>query len=93
MSRSRFGSRLRWGRLYGSQSRGEAHEDSDVDVLAVVADLSWREKVEAIDLAFDVSLEHRMHLSRVVMSERDFDKLVALESAFAESVLPEGIAA
>jgi predicted nucleotidyltransferase len=91
--RARFGARVAWVRLYGSQARGEATEVSDVDVMAVVRDLTWREKNEAIDLGFDVSLERSMHLSPVVMAEADFERLLALESPFAQGVLQEGIAA
>ncbi|MDP9152571.1 MAG: nucleotidyltransferase domain-containing protein [Myxococcota bacterium] len=91
--RSRFGERLSWVRLYGSQARGEATEHSDLDVLAVVRGLTWREKVEAMDLAYDVSLSGGLHVSPVVMAEADFDRLVALESSFARNVLREGIAA
>jgi predicted nucleotidyltransferase len=89
--REKFGSRVRWVRLYGSQARGDTSEQSDVDVLAVVSDLSWHEKGEAIDLGFDVSLVFGLHISPVVMAEADFDRLVALESSFAGNVLREGI--
>jgi uncharacterized protein len=34
--RSRFGGRLRQITLFGSQARGDAHADSDVDLLVVV---------------------------------------------------------
>jgi len=91
--RSRFGNRVLWVRLYGSQARGDASERSDVDVLAVVRDLGWQEKVDAIDLACDVSLARGLHVSPVVMAEADFERLVAIESSFAHNVLREGVAA
>jgi predicted nucleotidyltransferase len=91
--RARFGTRLLWVRLYGSQARGDANEASDVDVLAVVRELTWHEKVEGMDLGFDVSVSRGLHLSPVVMAESDFDRLVTLESAFAQNVLAEGVAA
>ncbi|GAC1537414.1 MAG: nucleotidyltransferase domain-containing protein [Polyangiales bacterium] len=91
--RERFGDRTVWVRLYGSQARGEAHEDSDIDVIAAVRGLTWREKIDGIDLATDVGLARGLHLSAVIMSEEDFARLVALESSFAEAVLREGIAA
>lgn len=89
--RARFGGRLREVFLFGSYARGDAHEDSDVDILALVDDLAWKEKVEAIDLAAAVSLRSGAHLSAVVMSSEDFQRLIALESAFAHAVLDEGI--
>jgi predicted nucleotidyltransferase len=50
--RSRFGDRVREIVLFGSRARGEAYEDSDHDVLAVIDDLDDAELVEAIDLAY-----------------------------------------
>ncbi len=91
--RARFGARVQWVRLYGSHARGDATEQSDVDVLAVVRELSWHEKGEAIDLAFEVSMACGLHVSPVVMAETDFERLVSLESSFANNVLREGIAA
>jgi predicted nucleotidyltransferase len=91
--RALFGARVGWVRLYGSQARGDAHEESDVDVLAVVRDLSWKEKIAAIELGCDVSLARTLHISPVVMATADFDRLVELESSFARNVLAEGVAA
>jgi predicted nucleotidyltransferase len=91
--RERFGDRVTWVRLYGSRARGDAHEDSDADVFAVVRDLTWREKNDAIDLGYDVSLARGVHVSPVVMSEADFTRLIELEAPFAKNVLQEGLAA
>jgi predicted nucleotidyltransferase len=48
----RFGSRTRELKLFGSRVRGDAHEDSDVDLLVVVDDLSESERGEVFDLAW-----------------------------------------
>lgn len=48
----RFGSRLREVVLFGSHARGEAHEESDVDVLVVVDDLTEPERTEVIDMSY-----------------------------------------
>lgn len=48
----RFGSRLREVVLFGSYARGEAHEESDVDVLVVIDDLSEPERTEVIDMSY-----------------------------------------
>lgn len=52
---ARFGPRLREIVLFGSHARGEAHEDSDVDVLVVIDDLSEPERRAVFDLAYDVA--------------------------------------
>lgn len=49
--RARFGERLHDVVLFGSHCRGEAHEDSDVDVMVAVQGLTEEERIVVIDLA------------------------------------------
>lgn len=50
--RERFGDRVREIVLFGSHARGEATEDSDVDVLVAIDDLSHEERLEVLDVAY-----------------------------------------
>jgi len=52
--RTRFGERVREVRLFGSHARGDAHEESDVDVLIVVENLSERERRDVFDMAYAI---------------------------------------
>jgi len=56
---ARFGARLRELTLFGSYARGEAHEDSDVDVLVVIDGLTEDERREVMDLAYDADSADR----------------------------------
>ncbi len=55
--RARFGDRLREAVLFGSQARGDAHEESDVDVLVVVDGLGERERRRVYEMAYDAGVE------------------------------------
>jgi predicted nucleotidyltransferase len=55
----RFGARLREITLFGSHARGEAHEESDVDVLVVIEGLTEDERREVMDLAYDADAADR----------------------------------
>jgi predicted nucleotidyltransferase len=55
----RFGARLREVTLFGSYARGEAHEESDVDVLVVVQGLTEDERREVMELAYDADAADR----------------------------------
>jgi len=48
----RFGDRLRELVLFGSQARGEAAEESDVDLLVVVEGLTEAERRDVLDLGW-----------------------------------------
>jgi hypothetical protein len=52
---ARFGARLREVLLFGSWARGDAHEESDVDVLVVVDGLDESERREVMDAAYDAA--------------------------------------
>jgi predicted nucleotidyltransferase len=54
----RFGERLREMRLFGSWARGEAHDESDVDVFVAIDDLTPDERHEVLGIAYDADAEN-----------------------------------
>jgi predicted nucleotidyltransferase len=68
--RERFGDQLLSVRLFGSFARGTANEDSDVDVFVLLANASYRERRDVLDLASDLFLETELLLSPTIF-DRD----------------------
>lgn len=86
-----FGSRLRELRLFGSYARGEADEDSDVDVLVLVDGLADHEiGVVAAEAAY-VLIETRVPLSPLPMSTAELERLRRGERLLARDLDTEGI--
>jgi predicted nucleotidyltransferase len=89
--RERFGERVVDVRLFGSYARGEADEDSDIDLLVLIAELTNSDKIEAIELCSEVSLQTGLNLSPLVMSPPELDRLRMLEARLALDIDREGI--
>jgi predicted nucleotidyltransferase len=91
---ARFGPRLREVVLFGSHARGTATEDSDVDVLVVVDDLTERERVEIFDLAYDVDTRSPewLGLSPLPYSTAQAEDLRSRERLLFADIAREGIA-
>ena len=69
-----YGDRLVKLMLYGSQARGDAEPDSDIDVLVVLKDAvnAGREIERTGDIVSDVSLLNRVVVSCVFVSDERF---------------------
>jgi predicted nucleotidyltransferase len=81
-----FGERIHEIILYGSTARGEATEQSDVDVLVVFNDTE-RPK-ELYGLAFDIGLEHGVVITPHVQTKDHFES--RQDHPFLKNVLSEG---
>lgn len=58
---SQFGDNIKDVILFGSQSSGKSSEDSDYDILILVAnDYDWRYQNLVFDKAFDVGLKYQV---------------------------------
>ncbi len=70
----RYGERLVKFVLFGSHARGEATEDSDIDVLAVVENLTDgpRERFAVSAIAADVSCDYDTLINLVLKSAQDY---------------------
>jgi uncharacterized protein len=65
--RDLFGADVIDVRLFGSQARGEGHEDSDVDLFVVLREAGWAERRTVLDLAGDLWLETEQRISPTIL--------------------------
>lgn len=82
-------------RVFGSHARGDADEDSDIDVAVIVRELTESERTEAIDLALAAWKVARCTgpLSPLVWSDVELADRVHSERRIAHDILDEGVAA
>jgi predicted nucleotidyltransferase len=76
--------------LYGSQARGQARSDSDIDVLVVVRDESdYGDLIRRTSAAVSaLSLQHDVVISRVFVSRERFERE---QTPFLLNVRREGV--
>ncbi len=72
--------------LYGSYARGEAEEESDIDVL-IIGDVSLD---ELVDISFPILLKYGEYISHQVMSIEHFEFLEREGYGFIKNVKREG---
>jgi len=72
----RLGDRLAGVYLYGSQARGEARPDSDIDVLIVLrTEFDYFKTLDQIsDLAWQISLDNDVVIAQVLVTEAEFNQ-------------------
>lgn len=87
----RFGARLERVALFGSRARGDAREDSDVDVLVLIRGSDSAEEREAAMIAGDVAVEDGVWLSPAIYSAERYAYLQSIASPFSRSVDAEHI--
>ena len=75
--------------LYGSRARGDAREDSDIDILVVKNDYNYSEMLRlSSELVASLSLENDVVISRAFAKKADYEKL---QVPFLMNVRREGI--
>jgi predicted nucleotidyltransferase len=92
---ARYGKRLREVVLFGSWARGEADEESDVDVLVVIDDLTDEERRAIVDMAYVVDSDNPelLVLSPLCYSTSQANELRARERRLLRDIDREGISA
>jgi predicted nucleotidyltransferase len=79
-------------RVFGSRARGDATEESDLDVFIQVADLDRAKREQIYDLAWEVGFELDRVISTFVVTEAEVNNGAVGASPLLFKVLSEGIA-
>lgn len=85
-----YGKRMDRIILYGSRARGEAREDSDIDVLVVLKeDFNYSDMLrQSIRLVASLSLENDVVISRAFVSKEEYENR---QTPFLMNVRREGV--
>lgn len=89
--RARFGARLQRLALFGSRARGEGHEESDLDVLVVVDDLTSSEAKEVAHVCGDLLTRHDVIVSAFTAATAHFEHMRARERRIVREIERDGI--
>lgn len=77
--------------LFGSWARGEANEDSDVDVLVLLREATFSERSRAIELLATAAFVHRLVLAPLVLTCAEWDELERRERLLPREITRDGI--
>lgn len=77
--------------VYGSKARGDAHEDSDIDVLLVLKNDAAEFKRPLRHIGYDLAATSYAVPSIMAYTQAEWDRLKALHSAYREAVEREGV--
>ena len=78
--------------VYGSVARGEAKEDSDIDVLIVGRNGEIRRRVSEISYDIDYENSFETFITPVYYTREEFEQRIRVGSPFIYEVLKDGVA-
>jgi predicted nucleotidyltransferase len=77
--------------LYGSQARGEADAESDIDLLIVVRHDTPTLRQALVDLAWQVQFEYDIVISDIIRSVEQLGRMQARRFPYYQSIEREGV--
>jgi len=78
--------------LYGSAARGEADEESDLDLMIVVSEpISRFKRHEITDIVFDVNLEFGTNFSTLVVDQDSWETGMLSVLPLRDEIIRDGI--
>ena len=88
---SAYGEQVQRAMLFGSKARGDATSDSDIDVLLIVADETWKLRDEICNISAAVSLKYDVLLDARVIGEARWGYMSQIRAGLYQNISREAI--
>ena len=79
-------------KLFGSKARGDAREDSDIDILVITNSGNWRLRDVVYRIVNNILLDDDINISPKVIGKEDYKRLYEKGYPFVKNVIRDGIA-
>ncbi|OGP26999.1 MAG: hypothetical protein A2X87_03890 [Deltaproteobacteria bacterium GWC2_42_51] len=86
-----LGENLKRLRLFGSKARGDYERESDLDVLVLVSERSYKIDRQITDVSADVMCEYLVRVSPFILTEEQYNMLKSLERRIIRDIEEEGV--
>ena len=78
-------------RLYGSKARRTSTQESDIDIMIVLAERNSDIESEIDDIIFDINLKYDVFITAVIFSEAEISEGPLSESPLYKIIEKEGV--
>ena len=89
--KEKYGDKIESIILFGSVARGDDRGNSDVDVLIITKEDSFKMQRLISEIVVDILLKTGVYISAKVLSSSEFDFLKRINSSFYRNISREGI--
>jgi len=86
-----YGEQIQQALLYGSKARGKSTSDSDIDVMLLVTDESWKLKDEIINIVADINLEYDLLIDARVISVKRWNHMANIQAGLYRTISQDAI--
>lgn len=78
--------------VFGSYARGEAKEESDIDLLIIISGERFEMQRNLSGIAVDILLETGIYISPKAVTVEEYDFMKRINTGFYQSIAREGVA-
>lgn len=89
--RKAYGKQIHKAILFGSKARGDATSDSDIDILLLVADETWKLKDGIVDIAADINLKYDLLIDVRVIGTKRWQYMADIQAGLYQTISQDAI--
>jgi len=90
-AKKKYGDKIEKIILFGSYARGEAKEESDIDVLVITAENRFEMQKNLSEIAADILLDKGIYLSAKAVSTEEYNFMKKINAGFYQNLVREGV--